>query len=221
MIFAIPNVLNTAELNAIASHLANANFIDGKQTAGWYAKQVKDNQQLSNKDSQTQALRRQIKEAIRRNELFQAAVRPRCVHSLLLSRYNAGMSYGRHADNALMGKQMWRSDVSFTLFLNPPTDYEGGELVIESADDEKAYKLAAGSMLVYPSDRLHRVDPVTQGTRFVAVGWVQSLVRNRDRREILFDLDTVRRSLFATAGKTPEFDLLAKSLANLLRMWAE
>ena len=129
------------------------------------------------------------------------------------------MSYGTHADNAMMGS--WRSDVSFTLFLNQPTDYEGGELVIEGPDDEQAYKLSAGTAIVYPSSTLHRVNEVTAGQRLVVVGWVQSLIRDPAQRELLFDIDTVRRSLFAQYGKTTEFDLLSKSVSNLIRRWAE
>jgi PKHD-type hydroxylase len=116
---------------------------------------------------------------------------------------------------------IYRSDVSFTLFLNSPSEYEGGELVIEGADDEKAYKLEAGSAIIYPSTTLHRVDPVTRGTRLVVVGWVQSFIREASEREILFNLDTARRTIFAKDGKTPEFDLISQSIANLLRKWAD
>jgi PKHD-type hydroxylase len=141
---------------------------------------------------------------------------------MLFSRYEAGMSYGRHIDNALMGNQDFlRSDISLTLFLSPPSTYEGGELVIESTDAEQAYKLEAGSVIVYPSSTLHRVEPVTEGVRLVAVAWVQSLVREPSEREILFDLDTARRAIFTKQGKTIEFDLISKSHANLLRKWAE
>ena len=219
MIFRIPDILAPEELEYITSSLAQAEFVDGKLTAGWHAKLVKNNQQLKHSESQ-QELKELIKKALSRNTLFQMAVRPKIVHSILFSRYDTGMSYGRHTDNALMGDSFWRSDVSFTLFLNPST-YEGGELVIEGADDEKAYKLEAGTMIVYPSTTLHRVDPVTKGTRLVVVGWVQSLVRDASEREILFELDTVRHAIFAKDGKTPEFDLIAKSVANLLRKWAE
>jgi PKHD-type hydroxylase len=219
MIFRIPDLLAPEELEYITSSLAQAEFVDGKLTAGWHAKLVKNNQQLKHSKSQ-QELKELIKKALSRNTLFQMAVRPKIVHSILFSRYDTGMSYGRHTDNALMGDSLWRSDVSFTLFLNPST-YEGGELVIEGADDEKAYKLEAGTMIVYPSTTLHRVDPVTKGTRLVVVGWVQSLVRDASEREILFELDTVRHAIFAKDGKTPEFDLIAKSVANLLRKWAE
>jgi PKHD-type hydroxylase len=99
--------------------------------------------------------------------------------------------------------------------------YEGGELVIESSDGDRTYKLEAGSAIVYPSSTLHQVEPVTEGVRLAAVGWIQSLVRDPNEREILFDLDTTRRSIFAKEGKTIEFDLISKSYANLLRKWAE
>ena len=217
MLFQIPDVLSTEELSQIRQELATAEFIDGKSTAGWYAKQVKHNQQLKQDHSDTLAAA--VKTALKRHPLFQVAVRPKHLHSLRFSRYDAGMSYGTHADNAMMGG--YRSDISFTLFLNNPADYDGGELVIEGADDEQTYKLSAGSALIYPSSTLHRVNQVTQGQRLVVVGWVQSLIRDPAQRELLFDIDTVRRSLFAQHGKTTEFDLLSKSVSNLLRRWAE
>lgn len=219
MIFKIPDILAPEELKYITSSLAEADFVDGKLTAGWHAKLVKHNQQLKYGEFQ-QELQELIKKALNRNALFQMAVRPKIIHSILFSRYDPGMSYGRHTDNALMGS-FARSDVSFTLFLNSPATYEGGELVIEGADDEKAYKLEVGEVIVYPSTSLHRVDPVIKGTRLVVVGWVQSLVRDASEREILFELDTVRHAMFAKDGKTPEFDLITKSVANLLRKWAE
>lgn len=222
MRFQIPDVLTPDELTALTTTLEAAEFVDGKLTAGWHAKTVKDNQQLSSQAPTAQQLKTTLQDALHRNPLFQAAVRPRRIHSILFSRYQVGMAYGRHTDNALMGGQnFWRSDVSFTVFLNSPDEYEGGELVMEGADDEQGYKLPAGAAICYPSTTLHRVAPVTRGTRLVAVGWVQSLVRAAEQRELLFDLDTVRRSLFAQQGKTDEFDLLSKSIANLLRQWAE
>ncbi|MEO0756707.1 MAG: Fe2+-dependent dioxygenase [Cyanobacteria bacterium J06648_16] len=216
MRFEIPDLLSPEERHQILSVLETAEFVDGKLTAGWYAKQVKHNEQLKSADAK--ALKEQIKTALQKHPLFQSAVRPRQIHTILLSRYEMGMSYGTHADNALM--RQYRADVSFTLFLNGPEAYEGGELVIEGADDEQVYKLPAGTGLFYPSSTLHRVNEVTQGVRFVAVGWVQSWVRDPAQREILFDLDTARRSLFAQQGKTAEFDLISKSISNLLRRWA-
>ena len=221
MIFSIPNLITKQEIAKITSSLSQSEFADGKLTAGWHAKLVKNNQQLNKQTDLGTQLTLQIKSALDRNNLFQIAVRPRAIHSVLLSRYDMGMSYDRHVDNALMNdKGLWRSDISFTIFLSSPDDYEGGELVIEGADDEKFYKLEAGSAIVYPSTTLHRVNPVTKGTRFVAVGWVQSLVRSSEDREILFDLETARRVIFTKDGKTAEFDLISKSIANLLRKWA-
>lgn len=221
MIFAINEVLSTEKLKLIVETLDQADFVDGKTTAGWHAIFVKNNRQLNSKATYAKDLRELIKTALKRNALFQSAVQPKIIHSMLFSRYEKGMSYGRHVDNAFMGNQeFWRSDVSFTLFLSSPSTYKGGELVIECSDDERTYKLEAGSMIVYPSSTLHRVEPVTQGVRLAVVGWVQSLVRDPSEREILFDLDTARRSIFAKEGKSIEFDLLSKTYANLLRKWA-
>ena len=125
------------------------------------------------------------------------------------------------APNHPAGYHPMRSDVSLTLFLSDPATYTGGELVIESTQGEQAFKLPAGAMIIYPSSTLHRVEPVTQGVRLAAVTWVQSLVRDMADREILFDLDTARKAVFAQHGKTAEFDLLSKSLANLLRKWVD
>ncbi|MEL6138666.1 MAG: Fe2+-dependent dioxygenase [Cyanobacteria bacterium J06628_6] len=217
MRFKIPDLLSSEARQQMLAVLREAEFIDGKLTAGWYVKQVKHNQQLKAADAKN--LKEQIKTALQKHPLFKSAVRPKQIHTLLLSRYESGMSYGTHADNAMMGP--YRADVSFTVFLNEPNEYEGGELVIEGADDEQAYKLPGGTALVYPSSTLHRVNEVTKGVRFVAVGWAQSLVRDPAQREVLFDLDTARRSIFAQQGKTVEFDLISKSISNLLRCWAE
>nr|WP_318728618.1 Fe2+-dependent dioxygenase [Roseofilum sp. Guam] len=221
MIVRIPNVLTEEELQHLTTYFAEAEFVEGKLTAGWHTQQVKHNQQLPH-HRKTKNLSSLISKALERNQLFQVLARPKVVHSILLSRYREGMSYGRHVDNALMGgSNFLRSDLSFTVFLSDPNSYTGGELVIEQADDEKGYKLEAGSAIVYPSTTLHRVESVLTGERLVAVGWVQSLIRDRDQREILFDLETVKRSLYAREGKTSEFDLITKSVANLLRKWAE
>lgn len=222
MIFSIDQILSPDELTEIREVLSQAEFTDGKLTAGWHAKLVKNNQQLKAGVSQTE-LKAKIKSALLKNQLFQTAIRPKSIHSLLLSRYSDGMSYDTHVDNALMsGKSgLCRSDVSFTLFLNAPNEYSGGELTVEGVQSEDNYKLEAGSAIFYPSTTLHRVNPVTKGTRFVAVGWIQSIIRDGSDREILFDLETARRAVFAKSGKTPEFDLISKSIANLLRKWAE
>lgn len=222
MILSIDNLLTSEELVFFTSRLETTDFVDGKTTAGWHARAVKHNTQLTTKAPYAQDLVDMVKAALWRNSLFQIAIQPKIIHSMLFSRYEAGMSYGSHVDNALMGnQQFWRSDMSLTLFLSSPSTYDGGELVIESLEDERTFKLEAGSAIVYPSSTLHRVEAVTRGIRLAAVAWVQSLVRDPSEREILFDLDTVRRSIFHKNGKTTEFDLISKSYANLLRKWAD
>ena len=222
MIFSIDNIISPDEIAEMKQILEQAEFVDGKLTAGWHAKLVKNNQQLKAGTSQ-QELKTKIRTALSKNSLFQTTVRPKSIHSILFSRYEEGMSYDTHVDNALMKNNgsYCRSDISFTLFLNPPQDYEGGELTIEGVQEEQHYKLDAGSAIIYPSTTLHRVNPVTEGTRLVVVGWVQSIIRDASDREILFDLETARRAIFAKSGKTPEFDLISKSIANLLRKWAD
>jgi len=156
---------------------------------------------------------------IRENPVFRLAVRPKTLSPLILSRYEPGTAHGSHVDDALMGGV--RTDVSFTLFLADPGSYDGGALVIETSAGEDDVKLPAGSLVAYPSTTLHRVEPVTSGVRLAAVGWARSFVRDPAKREILFDLDTARQRLFERDGKSAEFDLVSKSSANLLRMWAE
>jgi PKHD-type hydroxylase len=136
-----------------------------------------------------------------------------------ISRSGPGDGYGRHVDNAFMDGG--RSDLSFTVFLSAPDHYEGGALVLEQPHGEEAFRLPAGHALIYPSTLLHRVEPVSDGERLVAVGWIQSRVRSAERRELLFELDTARRTLFAGGGKGEVFDLLCRSYSNLLRMWGE
>lgn len=222
MILCIDNVLSPEELEQIRLNLKDAEFVDGKLTAGAYAKVVKENRQLKADSDKAIEVKAIVNRALQENALFQAAVRPKSIRSPLFSRYEAGMFYGTHNDNALMGDDiLTRSDVSLTLFISAPDTYSGGELVIDTSLGEQSFKLAAGSMIVYPSTFLHRVAEVTQGVRLVAVTWVQSIVRDAHEREMLFELDTVRQSLFEKQGKTLEFDLLCKLHANLLRKWAE
>lgn len=219
MIFTIPELLSAEAVGEMRSQLESAEMVDGKTTAGWHAKGVKQNQQLGSKHPVAGPLVERVRQATLNHPLFQTAARPRNLHTVRFNRYSDGMSYGRHTDNALMDG--CRTDLSFTLFLSDPNSYEGGELVVEGVDREQGHKLEAGSMLVYPSSSLHRVDPVTSGVRWAAIGWVQSQIRDPQQREILFELDVARRSLFKQHGKTDEFDLITKSLNNLMRRWVE
>lgn len=215
----IENVLTTPEVARARKALVKAKFVDGKETAGWAARDVKVNRQASALDASLDPIRKLVADRIRDNSLFAMAARAKQISPILFSRYDGTMHYGTHVDDALM--QGMRVDLSFTLFLADPEAYDGGELVIESTSGEESHKLAAGSMIVYPATTLHRVESVTRGTRLAAVGWARSFIRDGAQRELLFDLDTARRALFQREGKTAEFDLMSKSLANLIRMWAD
>jgi PKHD-type hydroxylase len=215
----IADVLSAEEIATTCAALAQVRFIDGRETAGFAARLVKENRQAEGDERGLETIRKLVHERILGNEVFALAVRPKTLSALLFSRYEPGMHYGSHVDDALIAGM--RTDLSFTLFLSDPASYKGGELIIETASGEEAFKAAAGALLVYPATSLHRVAPVTRGVRFAAVGWARSFVRDPARRELLFDLDTARRQMFAREGKSAEFDLISKSFANLLRMWVE
>lgn len=223
MILCIGNVLDEDTLARMRDELRSVEFRDGRETAGWHARTVKRNTQARAGDSRIAGLRSEVDRALAEHPVFQMAARPRRTTPVLFSRYQPGMEYGTHVDDAVMNGPdgSVRTDISFTLFLSGPEDYDGGELVTDTTAGEQAYKLPAGALVLYPSFTLHRVNPVTRGERHAAVGWVQSQVRDAEKREILFDLDTVRRQIFDARGKTEQFDAVSKSLANLLRMWAE
>jgi PKHD-type hydroxylase len=215
----IGNILPAEELATVRATLKQARFVDGRTTAGFAARSVKNNRQATGADRSLETIRKLVAKRILDNEVFQLAARPKVLSPLLFSLYDKTMQYGSHVDDALMNGM--RTDVSFTLFLSDPQDYDGGELVIESAAGEEAFKPAAGSLVAYPSTSLHRVGEVNRGKRLAAVGWARSFIRDAARRELLFDLDTARRQMFAREGKSAAFDLVSKSAANLMRMWAE
>ena len=215
----IGDILKADDLASVRKALANVHFIDGKETAGFAARRVKDNQQADASDRSLDAIRALVAKRIMDNDLFRLAVRPKQLSGLLFSRYEPGMQYGVHVDDALM--QGMRTDVAFTLFLDEPADYDGGDLVIETPGGDDEIKLPPGSMVAYPATTLHRVAQVTRGHRHVVAGWARSFVRDPAQRELLFDLDTARRTLFSRDGKSAEFDLISKSLANLMRMWVD
>ena len=215
----IADVLSAEEADRVRRGLAEAPFADGRRTAGGAARAVKANRQARGDDDRVEPLARFVRQALERNGAFQAYARPARWSPVLFNRYGPGERYGAHMDDALMaeGEGLLRSDLSFTLFLSDLGAYEGGELVLEGTDGERAVKPAAGALVVYSTGALHRVEEVTAGERLAAVGWVQSLVRRADQREILFDLSRIRD---ATAAGEPRL-LLDKSIGNLLRLWAE
>lgn len=226
MILCIADMLPAELLQAVQGFFASSQFVDGQKTAGWHARQVKHNRQISASQPGAQDLQQKILAQIAAHSVIATAVLPRRFRPLLFSRYETGMSYGSHVDDAIMargatGTDEIRSDISFTLFLSPPESYEGGELVIESSSGEQVFKLQAGQAVIYPSTSQHRVCELTSGVRDAAVGWVQSYVRDAGQREMLFELDSVRRAIFKRDGKSGEFDQLSKVYSNLLRAWAD
>lgn len=225
MIVCISTLLDSAVLGKVRALLAQARFGDGRATAGWHARLVKDNEQAEAAHPAAREAAALVSAALLGHEVFRSAALPRRLRPVLFARYGEGRSYGAHVDDALMGLDdpagPVRTDVAVTVFLAPAEGYDGGELVVETMAGEQAFKLAAGDAVAYPATTLHRVAPVTRGERLVAVTWAQSLVRDPAAREVLFDLDAARRAVFGREGKGPAFDLIAKSHANLLRRWAE
>lgn len=219
MFMRIADVLDAPSLDAVRSSLDDpALFEDGRRTAGWHAREVKRNLQATSRGLAGGVLRK-IEQALLAHEVLVAAARPKRLVRLLISRYEPGMTYGTHVDDAMIDGV--RTDLSFTLFLSDPASYQGGALVVEDSYGERAIKLPAGELILYPSTTLHRVEPVTAGVRLAAVGWLRSYVRDAERREILFDLETALRQVHAEQGKSAIFDLLVKTRTNLLRRWAE
>ena len=218
MFIEIENLLTADEVEGVRERFNKLTFEDGRATSGWNASLVKKNEQAA-AGEELETLRQDIASVILNDPIFLAAVRPKALTPLILARYGPGQMYGSHIDNSMI--QGIRTDVSFTLFLSEPDEYDGGELVIESVRGEEAIKLPAGALFAYPATTLHRVEPVASGSRTVAVGWARSYIRSAEDREILFDLETVRRVMFDRQGKTDETDLLSKVSANLQRRWME
>jgi PKHD-type hydroxylase len=216
MILALDAVLSSAETAELKAAVLAETWVDGRTTAGWHARTVKNNDQLDRDTPGAEDLKARVADAMRRSPAFRSAVLPAGM-SVLFNRYGPGQAYGAHIDNAFMGGM--RTDVAFTLFLSAPEDYEGGELVIDLSGVEQRVKLPAGAAIVYPATTLHRVETVMRGERVCAVGWVESRVRDAGQRETLYDLDRAKAAMFEAAGKTEAFDLVSKAYANLLRRW--
>jgi PKHD-type hydroxylase len=217
--YRIADIFNEAQLAAIRDALADpALYEDGRLTAGWSAKTVKNNLQVAQSPLE-RGLVSKVEKALLAHPVFQAAAIPKVLIRTRISRYEPGMAYGAHIDDPLI--EAVRTDLAFTIFLSDPATYEGGALLIDTSDGESAIKLAAGHAFLYAATTLHQVQPVTSGARLAAFGWVRSYVRREDQREILFDLELTTRKIFQEQGKSPLFDQLAKIKANLLRLWIE
>lgn len=225
MIVHAPAVLSAEQLAAARALLADAPWGDGRVTAGPQSARVKENLQLPEDCEASRKLRDLVLSALERNPLFMAAALPARVFPPLFNRYEAGMNFGAHVDNAI--RQVTgtpyriRTDISATLFISAPEDYDGGELVVEDTYGSHTAKLAAGDMVLYPAASLHHVTPVTRGTRIAAVFWVQSMVKDDGERTILFELDRAIAELSQTAPDNPALVRLTASYHNLVRRWAE
>ncbi len=217
MFLAVENILTKAEVAAIRAAADAMSFDDGRKTAGAIARAVKANDQAAPSDD-LDAIRAKVTAALYAHPVFASAARPRALTPQILSRYRQGQTYGMHVDDALMSGL--RTDLSYTLFLSDPESYDGGALIVADTVEERAFKLKAGDLILYPSTTLHRVEPVESGTRLAVVGWVQSWVKAADEREMLFDLDRAIGSLGVGEDARTLRDLLVKTRSNLIRKLA-
>jgi len=228
MLVQIPQVLNAEQVREMRSKLAGAGdaWVDGRATAGHQGAQVKHNLQIAEDAPLARELGAVILAALERNPLFISAALPRRIYPPLFNRYDAAgkMHFGSHVDGAvrlLPGTALQiRTDISATLFLSPPDEYDGGELLVEDAYGMQRVKLPAGDMVLYPATSLHQVTPVTRGARLASFFWVQSMVRHDAQRTLLFDLDMAIVRLTRDAPGHASLVSLTGCYHNLLRMWA-
>ncbi len=224
MLLEIPGVLNPAQLQKIEQILSQADFVDGKLTAGMAAERVKYNEEMQQSPQQTDLLHRIIMSSLGHNTRFHSAVLPHRVADLIFARYRPGMTYGDHVDDPIMGGRggpRFRTDVSMTIFLRDPESYDGGELVIRTSFGDRQVKLRAGDAVVYPSSSVHHVAEVSRGERLVALAWIQSYVRDPGRRELLYELHQAREHLLRAQPADEHTQYVDRSYVNLLRMWSE
>ncbi|HBX57403.1 Fe2+-dependent dioxygenase [Pseudomonas sp. UBA2684] len=224
MMLTIPNILTPEQLRQCRAALEQAAWQDGKQTAGHVAARAKDNQQLAQDDPLSVQIGDFILERLGSEPRFIAAALPLKVLPPRFNRYSAGGTYGNHIDNAIFSvpgtSHRVRSDLSATLFFSEPEEYDGGELVVEDTYGSHRVKLPAGQLVLYPGSSLHRVTPVTRGTRLAAFFWIQSLVREDSQRSLLLELDNAVQALTAEVPQSPELVRLTGVYHNLLRQWA-
>ncbi|MGB3392322.1 MAG: Fe2+-dependent dioxygenase [Stenotrophomonas sp.] len=224
MLLHIPNILGAEEIARFRNALDHADWTDGRETVGAQGAQVKRNEQLADSSPLRAELGRAVLAALKRNPLFFSAALPLKYLPPRFNRYTGGGTYGFHVDGAVMnlaqGAQL-RSDVSCTLFLNDPDEYDGGELVISDTYGEHEVKLPAGDLIVYPSSSLHQVTPVTRGARLASFFWVQSMIRDDARRRMLFEMDAAIETLRGGNADAGAVLQLTGTYHNLLRQWAE
>jgi PKHD-type hydroxylase len=215
MLLQVAEVLTAAQVREARTLLDAAEWVDGRVTAGHQSARAKENEQIPEGHPAARQVGETIVAALARNPLFRSAALPLHVFPPLFNRYSGGQSFGSHVDNAVRGNI--RTDLSATLFLSEPDEYDGGELVIEDTFGVQSVKLAAGNMILYPASSLHHVRPVTRGARVSSFFWIQSMVRDDGQRTLLFDLDLSIQRL----GEHPATLQLTGVYHNLLRRWAE
>lgn len=223
MLVTLERVLGPADLGAVRELLGRASFVDGRLSAGAAARRVKQNEEVAAGSGVIEPLNRIVMRGLVEHPVYRAAALPLRVAAPYYARYTPGMGYGDHVDDPVMGPGggRYRSDVSITVFLSGPEEYDGGELVVRTAFGPQSVKLPAGGAVLYPSSSLHRVAEVTRGERLVAVTWVQSLVREAERRELLFDLGLARERLLRERPEGEETARVDRCYVNLVRMWAQ
>ncbi len=223
MMLHIPAVIDTAQLKIMQTALQQADFVDGRLSAGPTARQVKHNQELDPGGRIASDLGKIMVGNLYNNETFRKAALPYRIAAPLFARYDKSMHYGEHIDDPVMGgdTQRFRCDLAVTLFLNDPQDYQGGELVVRTPFGEQRCKFPAGDIVLYPASSLHQVAAIESGQRLVGVAWVQSMVRDPAKREILYDLANARDQLAGDETQADAFSQVDHAYTNLVRMWAE
>lgn len=223
MLIRVPQIIGHAQLDRVVALLSKANFTDGRLSAGMSARRVKNNEEVSADDPLIDELNNIIMGSLVRHPIYKRAALPERIAVPYYARYVAGMAYGDHIDDPVMGsgEQRYRSDISVTVFLSAPESYDGGELVIRTAFGEQSVKYAAGDAVMYPSSSRHRVAKVTRGQRLVAVTWIQSLIRDPGKRELLYELSRAREKLLRRAPEAEETRQIDYAYVNLVRMWSE
>lgn len=225
MLLSVPAVLTPDEVASARLLLDAADWVDGRVTAGHQSARAKDNQQVPEDHPAARRVGETILTALQRNLLFLSAALPLRVFPPLFNRYSGGQSFGTHVDNAIRqvpGTPLRiRTDLSATLFLAEPAEYDGGELVVEDVYGLHSVKLPAGHLVLYPASSLHHVRPVTRGARVASFFWIQSMVRDDGERTLLFDLDSAIQRTFSEAPDHPSAVQLTGVYHNLLRRWAD
>ena len=223
MLLVIPGILDSQKLSQVRSLLDRGQFVDGRLSAGKTAKRVKNNEELQSGARQMEQLNSLVMGSLVQHPLYQAAAMPYRVATPYYARYTRGMSYGDHVDDPVMGPPggQYRSDVSTTVFLNGPDDYEGGELVIGTTYGDQSIKPEAGHAVIYPSSSLHHINEITSGERLVAVTWTQSMLRDPQQRDLVFKLYQARESLLESQPESEAATQVDHAYVNLMRMWSE